>query len=465
MKKNAISKTELFANVPVRKALWAMALPTIISQLINLIYNMVDAFFIGRTGNSYMMAAASLTLPLVLMNVVLGNLFGIGGGSLVARLMGKEENERAREVSAFSLYAAITSAVIFAGLIGVFLDPVLRFLGASDATIGYTRSYAFLVVVCGCLPALLSMILAHLLRNTGYSGTASFGLSMGGILNVLLDPLWMFVIMPRGKEVTGAAAATLISNCIACVYLLIAYRRAWAAAPLSMSAAKALRIGGQERRELFAVGVPSALLTGLFDVANIYLNMRAAAHSDLVVAAMGTVVRVERLPNAVNVGICQGMLPIVAFNYTSGNHARMRETIRTARNAGLLVAAFSIVLFELFAGPIARIFLDTSAGDTQSALTTVALMTLFLRIRATAAPVQMLNYHSSFCMQAMGDGRDTLLHSFVREIVFYMPFMALFDVLFGETGLAWALPAGEGCGAVLALLLLRRFLRKNTEKI
>ena len=455
MKKN-ISKQELFATTPVRQALLTMAIPTIISQMINLIYNMVDAFFIGRTGNSYMMAATTITLTLVMMNVALSNLFGIGGGSLVARLMGARETDRARRVSAFAMYGSIAIAAVYAALIGLFLDPILGFLGASEDTLGYARSYALIVTVMGGVPSILSLTLAHLLRNAGFSGQASMGLSMGGILNCVLDPLFMFVLLPRGQEVTGAAVATTLSNTIACIYLLWAYRRATREAPLSMNPLDARGLDRTSVKALFSVGVPSAILTGLFDVANICVNIIAAAHNDLVLAGMGIVMKVERVPNAINIGICQGMLPIVAFNYSSGNHPRMREVIRTARRIGLGVSFICMALFQCFAAQAARAFLSTSAGDVAAALTTVGYATLFLRIRSVASPVQFINYNTSYCMQAMGNGRATMLHAFVRELVFYIPLMFLLDRLFGEVGLAAALPVGEACGAVFALWLLHR---------
>ena len=172
--KKDYSRQELFAEVPVPQALLTMAVPTIISQVINLIYNMVDAFFIGRTGNSYMMAATSVTLTMVMMNVALSNLFGIGGGSLAARLMGQKRNEEGRYVSSFSLYGAVCIALLYSFLVGIFLDPLLGILGASSATIGYAHSYAVIVIVIGSLPGILSMALAHLLRNTGFSAKASF---------------------------------------------------------------------------------------------------------------------------------------------------------------------------------------------------------------------------------------------------------------------------------------------------
>ena len=453
---NTISKDEMFANAPVLEALAVMAVPTIISQLINLIYNMVDAFFIGRTGNSYMMAATTITLTMVMLNVAFSNLFGVGGGSLVARLMGRREPGYARQVSAFSVYGAITLAVTYSVLVGVFLDPVLRLLGASDATIGFARQYALIVIVLGSLPSILSLTLAHLLRNAGYSGQASLGLSMGGVLNMALDPLFMFVLLPRGQEVVGAAIATTLSNVIACLYLLIAVKKATAEAPLSMRLRDAIGLEKHFVRDIFSVGVPSAMLTGMFDLANICLNVISAAHSDLVLAAMGIVMKVERLPNAINVGLSQGMMPIVAYNYASGNEERMNEVIRKTRYIGLAFAGASIVLFEIFAGPVSRAFLSTSGSDAEIAMQTVAFAATFLRLRCLASPVQFINYNTSFCMQGMGKGKATLLHATVRQLGFYIPIMFLMDRLWGTTGLASALVISEALSAVFALWLLRR---------
>ena len=446
--------------MPVGKALFTMAVPTIISQVINLIYNVVDTFFIGRTGNSYMMAATTVTLAIMLMNISFANLFGIGGGSHMARLMGAGKGDEARSVSAFSAYGTVCIAILYSLLIGVFMNPILRVLGASDQTIGYARSYATLVIVIGTLPTLFSMVLAHLLRNAGYSLQASLGLSGGGILNMVLDPLFMFVILPKGMEVTGAAAATLLSNTIACLYLIYAYCKASASAPLSLRLGDARSISRKNLGRLFAVGIPSAVLTGLFDIANMCVNMIAAAHNDLVLAAIGITIKVERLPNAINVGICQGMLPIVAFNYSSGDHVRMKKVISTGRAAGLTVALSCMLLFQIFAKPFSGIFLSTASEHAETALMTLAYAELFLRIRSVASPVQFMNYHASYCMQAMGNGRGTLLHAFIRELVIYIPLMFLLDKVFGETGLAAALPAGEALSAVIAFYLLHKTVQK-----
>ena len=454
-----LDKRALFEDEPISKALATMAAPTIVSQLIHLIYNVVDAFFLGRTGNPYMSAATSLAWTLVMLNTALSNLYGVGGGSLVARLLGAKETDEAKRASSFTVYCGITTALGYSVLLALFLRPILRFLGASEATLGYAVQYTTLVLVAGSVPSLLSTVLAHLIRNVGYADKASIGLSGGGLLNILLDPLLMFVILPRGYEVVGAALATLISNTASCVYLLYAYRRASRTASLSLRLQDAGKARPESRRKLFSVGVPSALLTGLFDLANVCVNILASSHSDLVLAGIGIVMKVERVPTAVNLGICHGAMPIIAYNYSSGNRERMKKTIQTARLWGLMVCSAAIVLFLLFSTPVAAVFMDTRTGE--AALKTIAYAALFLRIRCLASPVQFLNFHTSYSLQAMGMGKATVIHAAVRELVFYIPFLFLLDHLFGEIGLAYALLAGEGCGALFALWMLRRKLKTD----
>jgi multidrug efflux pump len=456
MRTNAQGKKALFEEYPIHKALATMAIPTIISQLINLVYNMVDAFFIGRTGNSYMVAATSLTLTLVMMNTALSNLFGVGGGSLVARLMGASQEDECRKVSAFSVYGAVAVALLYSLLIGAFLRPVLMFLGASDDTIAYASQYTLLVIVIGSVFSMLSMTAAHLLRNAGYSSQASTGLSLGGLLNMGLDPLFMFVLLPKGQEVVGAALATLLSNIVSCGYLLFILRKASATAPLSLRLPDARKVKKSSVKQLFSVGIPSAILTGLFDLANVCVNMLASAHSDMVLAGMGIVMKVERIPTAINLGICQGAMPIIAYNYSSGNHDRMEKTVSTARIWGLAVSGVAIILFQIFTGSVTKLFMSTKGGDVENAMLTIGYATLFLRIRCIASPMQFINYHTSYCMQAMGNGKATMLHAIVRELVFYIPCQFIMNGIWGETGLACALPVGELCGALFALWLLKK---------
>lgn len=219
------SKNELFETRPIASALATMAIPTVVSQLITLIYNIADTWFIGQTGNPYMVAASSLVLTVFLMLSAISNLFGAGGGSLVVRLLGSHKEEEAGKVASFSLVMAAGTTVVFSVLCLIFMEPLLRLLGASDNTIGFASQYLVVVVVIGGLPTVLSNTMSAMLRNIGYSKEAGFGLGMGGVLNVALDPIFMFLIVPNGYEVLGAAFATMLSNVAALIYFIIIYQK------------------------------------------------------------------------------------------------------------------------------------------------------------------------------------------------------------------------------------------------
>ena len=178
--------------------------------MITSIYNMADTFFVGQTNNPYMVAGTSLILPVFNISLCLAGLAGIGGGSLISRLLGQERVEEAGKVSAFSLYLAFCIAALFALVMGLFMEPILLLLGAGDNTYEYAKQYATCVIVVGGVPTVLSNVLSNLIRSIGRSKEASTGIILGGLLNIALDPLFMFVLMPDGMEVLGAGIATLI---------------------------------------------------------------------------------------------------------------------------------------------------------------------------------------------------------------------------------------------------------------
>ena len=219
------NQNELFATQPVPVALRQMIIPAAVSQIIVLIYNMADTFYIGRTGNPYMLAGASLILPVFNMLLCLSSLAGVGGGTLISRLLGAGEEAEARKVSAFSFYLAIGLSLAFSVGLGAFMGPALRFLGAGDTIFLYARQYSFCVIVLGAVPTVLSNVMANLVRSVGLSREAGFGITLGAVLNIILDPVFMYLLLPDGQQVLGVGIATLLSNCVACGYFLGAQHR------------------------------------------------------------------------------------------------------------------------------------------------------------------------------------------------------------------------------------------------
>lgn len=443
--------TELFETKPVLAALTKMAIPTIISQLITLIYNVADTWFIGQTDNPYMVAASSLVLTFYFMTIALANVFGVGGGSLTVRLLGSRNEDEARKVASLTLTMATGAVLVFSLVCLSFMDPLLRLLGASDNTIEYARQYLFFVVVLGGLPTVLSSVMSSIVRNLGCARQAALGLGLGGVLNVLLDPLFMFVLLPDGYEVVGAALATMLSNYIALGYFILTYRRLRGKTVLQLPR-RIEKVQRSSLKSLFAVGLPAGLSLLLFDITNIFINRLAASHGDIALAAMGIVLKVERLPLNTCIGICLGMTPLVAYNYAANNKARMHAFFTTARKVGLVVCSCSVVLYYLFAPWI----IPTFISDRQ----TVELGSQFLQVRCFAAPFMFLSFHMVHFMQAIGRGKISFWMAVIRQLFLNIPILLLMNHLFGVIGVVWTQMTADILNCVVSYLIYGRLRRE-----
>ena len=423
------SREDIFQTYSVPKALRVMIVPAVTSQLIVLIYNMADTFFVGQTGNPYMVAGTSLILPVFNITLCLAGLAGIGGGSLIARLLGQQQVDEARRAATFSLYLGAAIAAVFSLGMALFMEPILALLGAGDNTYAYARQYALCVIVTGGIPTVLSNVLSNLLRSIGRSKEAGAGIILGGLLNIALDPLFMFVLMPDGQEVLGAGVATCLSNCVACLFFLVVLARMGKDSIITFSP----RVGLARRSSIaavFAVGLPSAITTFLFDLDYVIIDKLMVAYGDLALAAIGIVLKVERFPLNVGIGICQGMMPLVAYNYAAGNKQRMEDTIRLSRGLGLVIAAVSVALYELFAVQFAHLFIS----DTQ----TVEMASQFLRIRVLATPLMFLSFFTVYLFQAFGKGHISLFLGVTRWVGFNIPMLFLLNSIFGMYGIVWS---------------------------
>ena len=449
-------KTELFETMPIGKALLTMAIPTIISQLITMIYNLADTFFIGMSNDPYKVAAASVVSVLYFMLNALANLFGVGGGSLLSRLLGQKREEDARRVGAFSIYGSLVIAFVYSLACLLFTEPLARLLGASDNTVDYASSYLFWVVVVGGIPSTLGMTLSHLLRSAGYSKESGTGLAIGGISNILLDPLFMFVLLPKGNEVTGAAIATLLSNVITLLYFLFTYYRLRGKTVLTVSP-KYAHLEKDLIFGIFSIGLPSALTALLANITNIVKNNLTAGYGDVELAAYGIVMKADMLPLNIGMGLCQGMMPLVAYHYAAKNYPRMRSFTKAAQYAGMATACVFIVLFEVFASRIIWLFIRDEA--------TIAYGTDFLRIACLATPFMISNFQKIYCLQAMGKGKESLILGICRQGLFAIPILLTLNHFVGLYGVVSAQLISDGMTFILSTLLYRRVYRDLQKEI
>ena len=449
-------KRELFETMPVGKALLTMAVPTIVSQLITMIYNLADTFFIGMSNDPYKVAAASVVGVLFFMLNALANLFGVGGGSLLARLLGEKRDEEAKRVGVFSFYGSLALAAAYSLVCFLFTEPLARLLGASDNTVGYASSYLFWVVVVGGIPSTVSLTMSHLLRSAGYSKESGAGLAIGGISNIILDPLFMFVLLPAGNEVTGAAMATLFSNTITVVYFLYVYGKLQGKTVLSLSP-KYVRLEKSLIKQVFAIGLPSALTSLLANVTNIARNNLTSGYGDIEMAAYGIVVKADMLPLNIGMGLCQGMMPLVAYNYAAKNYTRMNSFTKAAQISGMITACFFIAVFQIFAPQIIWIFIRDEA--------TIAYGTNFLRIACLATPFIISNFQKIYCLQAMGKGKESLILGVCRQGLIALPTLFVLNHFIGLYGVVLAQPISDACTFILSTFIYRQVYRKLQQQI
>ena len=444
----------IFESMPVPEAVRTMALPTIISQLIVLVYNMADTFYLGRTNNPFMVAGVSLILPVFNICLSLAGLAGIGGGALISRLLGAGDAKEAEKVSAFSISLAVVTTAVFSVGMLLFMNPILRLLGASGNTLTYAAQYSFCVIVLGGIPTVLSNVMANLLRSVGESGKAGFGIAMGGVLNILLDPLVMFILFPKGYEVLGVGVATLISNCCACAFFIVTILRQKTETVLRFRLPNGLP-KSENVRSVFTVGIPSSIATLLFDIDYIVIDKLMSGYGDIALAAVGIVLKVERLPLNVGIGICQGMMPLVAYNYSSGDRKRMFRIIRFSLITGLIVGALSVAMYEVFAGGIIRLFI----ADPE----TVRLGTDFLRIRCLATPLMFMSFFTVYTFQGFGRGERALFLGIMRWAVFNIPMLFILNHFIGMYGIVWSQVTADILTVTLSAFVYFSFRRKLVD--
>lgn len=449
---NTDAKTiNTFEKMPISKALFSMALPTIMGQLIVLIYSIADTYFIGKTNNPSMVAAVSLILPIYNISIPFANLAGIGGGTLMARLIAIKKSDEAKRICSFCIYMCFILAAIYSIFLLFFQNQVLHFIGATTDTFDYAKTYMHYVLVIGAIPTVLSTAFTVLIRSCGFSKEAGFGVTLGGIINIILDPIFMFVILPKGDEVKGAAIATLLSNCIAFIYYIIVIYKIKNKSSINFS----FKYGFPNKHtiiQMLGIGLPSCMNGLLWDVDYICFDKLMSNYGTSSLAALGIVLKAERLPLNVGVGIALGMMPIVAYNNANKNYIRMKETVKKALIWGIIVALISLVLYQLFASQIINFFID----DVE----TIQNGVLFLRIRnLTTIPI-FLSFFFIYLFQSFGEVKYATIFTIMRWLVFNIPLMFIFNNLFGKMGLICSQFFGDTCLVIIIIFIYRKFSKK-----
>lgn len=450
------SRTQLFESTPIPRAVMTLAVPTILSSLVMVIYHLADTYFVGMLDDPIQNAALTLSGPLLLAFNAVNNLFGVGSSSMMSRALGSKDYDTVYRSSAFGFYGSLLCGVLFSLLYAAFRLPVLALLGTDSATLDATGSYLLWTVAFGAAPAILNVVLAYLVRSEGSALHASIGTMSGCFLNILLDPIF---ILPWGLNLgaAGAGLATFLSNCVACLYffvLLFARRgKTFVCVKPSMFGFRKAIVFG-----IFAVGIPASIQNLLNVTGKTVLNNFTSGYGSDAVAAMGIASTICMVPVQIFFGLSQGVMPLVSYNFASGNTQRMKGTVMfTLKIAAVFLAATTIGLY-FGARPLTLLFIQNTA--------VVDFGEAFLRALCLSQPFLCMDFVAVGVFQACGMGKKSLVFAILRKIVLEIPALLILDKLFPLYGLAYAqLVAEVILSAVAVFILFRLFQRLERNKL
>lgn len=447
------NREAVFESYPIPRAVVALSVPTVFSSLVSVLYSLADTYFVGLLNNPVQTAAVTLAAPVLLAFNAVNNLFGVGSSSMMSRAYGRRDFDTLRRSSAFGFYGALFCGALFALGCTVLRGPLLSLLGADAVTRAATNSYLNWTATLGAVPAILNVVIAYMIRSEGAALHASIGTMSGCLLNIVLDPIF---ILPWGLGLgsVGAAMATCLSNCCALVYFLV-YLATHRKTTLVCISPKAFSLRKDIVSGVCAVGVPASIQNLLNVTGSTILNNLAAPYGAAALAAMGICSRLSMVPMYIAMGISQGIMPLISYNYASHNIRRMKGTLFFAARLSFGFLAAMTLLFFALPGPFVNAFID----DPE----TVAYGMRFLRGLCLAVPLLGIDFLAVGVFQAVGMGKQSLVFAILRKIVLEIPFLYLWNALFPLYGLAYAQFSSELIMAIAAIIVLARFL-KRAEK-
>lgn len=448
------SKTELFESMPIPKAVVTLSVPSVISSLVMVIYSLADTFFVGMMNDPVQNAAVTLAAPLLLAFNAVNNLFGIGSSSMMSRALGRKDYDTVYRSSAFGFYASLICSLLFSLLYGVLQSPILVMLGANAETLQATADYLFWTVLLGSAPSILNVVLAYLVRAEGSSLHASIGTMCGCLLNIMLDPIF---ILPWGLNLgaAGAGCATCLSNTVACLYffvlLFVKRGKTYVCIKPSM-----FRPSKQIVKGVCGVGIPASIQNLLNVTGMTILNNFTSAYGSDPVAAMGIAQRVNIVPFQIAMGFSQGIMPLISYNYTSGNIKRMKKTFMFTAKISLGFILAVMLTFVFAAEPIISLFMKNES--------IVAYGAAFQRGFCFALPFLCIDFLALGVFQSCGMGMKSFVFAVVRKIVLEIPALFVLNWLFPLYGLAYAQFVAELIlGTIAVVVLVRMFRRLERE--
>lgn len=429
----------IFRDAPVPKAVLTNVIPSIISMLMVLAYNLADTFFIGQTKNPYMVAAVSITTPVFLIFMAIGMLFGIGGTSLISRMLGAGSRDKAKNASSFCFWTGLTIGIISMIAILFLAEPICRIAGASDDTIGYAKQYLTIVSV-GIPFLIVGNSFSNIIRSEGKAQKAMAGMIIGNMINIVFDPI---MILAFGWNVAGAAIATVLGNIFASVFYVIHLL-----SPKSILSIhpKDYKAGGRIASSVLAIGVPASLNSMLMSVSNIIVNNKMKPHGDMAVAGLGVAMKVNMIAVMLLIGLGTGIQPLLGYCFGARNRRRYLAVLRFSIILALCLSLVMSAICYFGAAPLVTAFLDDPDA--------FGFGFMFSRVYILSGPILGLLFVFINAIQSTGAAIPSLILSVSRQGLLYLPILIAMDRIFNSARtLALAQPITDYLATALAVIL------------
>ncbi len=442
-------RIRLLGETPVRKAIFVLAMPVVVGMMVQVFYNLVDTYFIGKLGDPNQLAAANLAMPVFVLMMAIAGIIGTGASSYISRCLGEDRKEQAEKTLATGLAISFGIGLVVTVLGIAFIRPLVSLLGSSSDTFPYAYTYV-LVLVIGSIPVMCNYAIGQLLRAEGDAMGSMFGMFLGTVLNIVLDPLLIFVFK---MGVGGAAIATVLGNTASLLFYLYRYHKR---KTLLRIHPKLVSFEKVIMREIFTIGVPASLSQAFMGASMVVLNNIAASYSDIVVAGLGVSLRIITIGTFIFMGIAAGCQPLIGFNYGARNLKRVRSVVLNGMAITTIVGVVLGGLIWIFARPVIGIFSSVEEVRDSGMIILRALV-----ISLPFVGGQML---CTITVQAMGKAIPALFLSISRQGLIFLPLLFLLDALFGFKGFIFAQPITDILMLLISFTLLSVILRKIDAK-
>ncbi len=441
-------KMQLLGTTPIVKALLAMGLPTMLGMMINALYNIVDAFFVGGLGESQT-GAISVAFPLGQFIVGLGLLFGNGAASYISRLLGRGDKEKADNVASTAIYSGLVVGAVFIIFSVVFIKPLLKVLGATDSIMPYAVMYGS-IYIGSSIFNVFNVTMNNIVTSEGAAKISMAALLTGAILNTILDPIFISV---ADLGVTGAAIATAISQCVSTiVYLIYIFSKK---STFSFSIKKC-KYSKDIVTEILKIGVPTLVFQLLTSLSITFINNQAKQYGDAIIAAMGVVVRITALGTSMIFGFIKGFQPIAGFSYGTKNYKRLNEATKYSI---ILSTAFCVVLGVIMISCPAQLIALFTKGNADM------INAGAKSLRANGISIMVFGFYTvySSLFLALGKAKGGLFLGVCRQGICFIPIIFTFPLFWGLNGILYAQPIADGIAAIIAAIMAI-FLHKQLRK-